>query len=113
MLLFGSGINFFGGPGECNHKKFVKDPANNTQLQLEKYNTLLAKRWYETNTFELATEASQRKFHEQYRLVGKKPDEDDDDDDDKYFLGGTYKIRYNLNILDSSYSYSISDNTSP
>ena len=43
-------------------------------------------------------------------MVGKKPDEDDDDD--KYFLGGTYKIRYNLNILDSSYSYSISDNTS-
>ena len=23
MILFGSAINFFGGIGECNHKKFV------------------------------------------------------------------------------------------
>ncbi len=25
MILFGSAINFFGGIGKCNHKKFVKD----------------------------------------------------------------------------------------
>ena len=46
----------------------------------------------------------------QLQLKKLKPDEDDDDDE--YFMGGTYKIRYNLNILDNSYSYSISDNTS-
>jgi hypothetical protein len=31
MILFGSAINFFGGIGECNHKKFVKDTGCNTQ----------------------------------------------------------------------------------
>jgi hypothetical protein len=25
MKLFGSAINFYGGIGKCNHKKFVKD----------------------------------------------------------------------------------------
>jgi len=30
MILFGSAINFFGGIGECNHKKFIKDTGCNT-----------------------------------------------------------------------------------
>ncbi len=25
MCLFGNGVNIYGGPGECNHKQFVKD----------------------------------------------------------------------------------------
>jgi hypothetical protein len=30
MILFGSAINFFGGIGECNHKKFIKDTQKRT-----------------------------------------------------------------------------------
>jgi hypothetical protein len=25
MMLFGSGINFYGGPGESAHKQFIKE----------------------------------------------------------------------------------------
>ena len=106
MLLFGSGINFFGGPGECNHKKFVKDPANNTQLQISKFNSQLATRWYETNMFELATEAARQKFDQQYRLVGKTQDDEDEFD---YFMGGTYLLQFILNFIDHSISYVISE----
>jgi hypothetical protein len=31
MKRFGSASNFFGGVGESNHKRFVKDTSNNTQ----------------------------------------------------------------------------------
>ena len=30
MCLFGSGINFYGGPGELHHKNIVKDTGKNT-----------------------------------------------------------------------------------
>jgi hypothetical protein len=29
MMLYGSASNFFGGVGESNHKRFVKDTGNN------------------------------------------------------------------------------------
>ncbi len=31
MMLFGSGINFYGGPGESAHKQFIKIPGQRTQ----------------------------------------------------------------------------------
>jgi hypothetical protein len=31
MTLFGSGINFYGGPGESAHKQFIKIPGQRTQ----------------------------------------------------------------------------------
>jgi hypothetical protein len=31
MKLFGSGINFYGGPGESAHKHFIKIPGQRTQ----------------------------------------------------------------------------------
>ena len=31
VKLFGKAINFYGGIGECNHKKFVKETGCNTQ----------------------------------------------------------------------------------
>ena len=34
MRLFGSGINCLGGLGECNHRKFVNNMADNTQCQI-------------------------------------------------------------------------------
>ncbi len=31
MMLFGSGINFYGGPGESARKQFIKIPGPRTQ----------------------------------------------------------------------------------
>jgi hypothetical protein len=34
MKLFGSGINFYGGPEESAHKQFIKIPGQRTQCKV-------------------------------------------------------------------------------
>ena len=34
MMLYGSAMNFYGGPGEANHKIFVKAAGQKTQQRL-------------------------------------------------------------------------------
>ncbi len=47
MKLFGSAINFYGGIGECNHKKFVKDTGFNTKKRIRTFTSQVAMRYYE------------------------------------------------------------------
>ena len=56
MMLYGSAINFFGGPGESAHKNFVKIPGNNTQRRVAQFVKQIADRIYKTMIFELAHE---------------------------------------------------------
>ena len=72
MCLFGSAINFFGGPGECNHKKIVKDTGNNTQCRIDSFTSQVALRYYETLLYEIAKQASDRKMSNKYEEVGNK-----------------------------------------
>ena len=37
MKLFGSGINFYGGPGESAHKQFIKIPGQRTQHRVSEF----------------------------------------------------------------------------
>ena len=37
MRLFGSGINFYGGPGESAHKHFIKIPGQRTQRRVSEF----------------------------------------------------------------------------
>jgi len=37
MTLFGSGINFYGGPGESAHKQFIKIPGRRTQRRVSEF----------------------------------------------------------------------------
>ena len=37
MKLFGSGINFYGGPGESAHKQFIKIPGQRTQRRVSEF----------------------------------------------------------------------------
>ena len=37
MMLFGSGINFYGGPGESAHKEFIKIPGQRTQRRVSEF----------------------------------------------------------------------------
>ncbi len=37
MPLFGSGINFYGGPGEPAHKQFIKIPGQRTQRRVSEF----------------------------------------------------------------------------
>ena len=37
MKLFGSGINFYSGPGESAHKQFIKIPGQRTQRRVSEF----------------------------------------------------------------------------
>ena len=51
MCKYGSGINCYGGPVECNHKELFKKPARNTNKQIGTMVSQTAKRMYETYLF--------------------------------------------------------------
>ena len=47
MQLFGSAMNFYGGPGESHHKTVVKGPEQQTQRCVSEFATQVAERTYE------------------------------------------------------------------
>ncbi len=54
MMSFGSAINFYGGVGECNYKRFVKSTSFNTQKRIQSFTSQVATRYYKGMTFEIA-----------------------------------------------------------
>ena len=66
MISFGSAINFFGGVGECNHKKFVKSTGFNTQKRIENFTSQVATRYYEAMTFEVANKCLEKRRRNGY-----------------------------------------------
>ena len=61
MELYGSAINFYGGPGECNHKTFVKETGANTQQRIGNFTSQVALRYYENNLFKMAKKIKEKK----------------------------------------------------
>ncbi len=46
MKLFGSGINFYGGPGESAHKQFIKILDQRTQQRISEFAQQTAIQYY-------------------------------------------------------------------
>jgi hypothetical protein len=46
MTLFGSGINFYGGPKESAHKQFIKIPGQRTQQRVSEFAQQTALKYY-------------------------------------------------------------------
>ncbi len=45
-MLFGSGINFYGRPGESAHKQFIKKPGQRTQQRVSEFAQQTALQYY-------------------------------------------------------------------
>ncbi len=45
-MLFGSGIIFYGGPGESAHKQFIKIPGQRTQQRVSEFAQQTALQYY-------------------------------------------------------------------
>ncbi len=54
---FGNAINFYGGIGECNHKKFVKETGCNTQKRIWTFTSQVTQWYYEGMTLDIARKA--------------------------------------------------------
>jgi hypothetical protein len=46
MMLLGSGINFYGGPGESTHKQFIKIPGQRAQQRFNEFAQQTALQYY-------------------------------------------------------------------
>ncbi len=51
MQLFGSGINFYGRPGESAHKQFIKIPGQRTQHRVSEFAQQTALQYYNMLVF--------------------------------------------------------------
>ena len=45
-MLFDSGLNFYGGPGESAHKQFIKIPGQRTQRRVSEFAQQTALQYY-------------------------------------------------------------------
>ncbi len=54
MKLFGSGMNFYGGPGEAAHKTFVKMAGQKTQRRENEFAKQTANQYYYMMLTEIA-----------------------------------------------------------
>jgi len=70
MCLFGSGMNFFGGPGESHHKTFMKAPGKNTQRRVGEFAKQVSIRVYESMLIDIAKSCVDNYEDEEYEEVG-------------------------------------------
>ena len=97
MRLFGTALNFFGGPGESHHKYFVKAPGDNTQRRVSEFAKQISNRIYENMIFEIAKEALQQQ-EDVYEQVGNPPSDASSDEmgeDTKSIFVGKYELKIN------------------
>ena len=88
MMLFGSGINFFGGPGESHHKWFVKYPGGNTQRRVSEFAKQVANRMYETMIIGAGKDAMRKEDEKEFVAVDRRTD----NEITEYQLHGRYFI---------------------
>ena len=67
MCKYGSGINYYGGPVECDHKELFKKPIRNGNKQIGTMASQTAKRMYETYLFNNVMETVKLRERMRYR----------------------------------------------
>ena len=93
MQRFGSASNFFGGIGESNHKRFVKDTGNNTQQRASCFSSQIALRFYERMVCDIAKQTLVQKHNIKFNSVQCKSI--------SYpVMEGKYSITLNVNGID-------------
>ena len=106
IQLYGSGMNFFGGPGESHHKTFVKAPGKQTQRRVGEFAIQVADRFYENLLF--TTAQTNNVINDCNNSDNKDDDDNDNDDDDD---DNNYEMKlsgeYNLYIDDCEDDYSV------
>ena len=98
MQLFGSAMNFYGGPGESHHKTFVKGPGQQTQRRVSEFATQVAERTYEDLIFSHIESQCGTRMSELEKI-----DNDHDGNDEYYNATG----RYTLSIGDTVDNYDV------
>ena len=82
MCLSGSGVNFYGGPGESAHKYFVKALENNTQYRVHEFAKQIANRIYECMIFKIANERMLQQ-EDDYEIIPRYCNDENDGEEEE------------------------------
>jgi hypothetical protein len=102
---FGSGMNFYGGPGEAAHKTFVKSAGQKTQRKVGKFSQQTAHQYY---NYMLSMHAIQHLAYVSGCLIqsgtedlARQLDEDADEEDGVHIkLSGKYELEVTPEIIE-------------
>jgi hypothetical protein len=96
MMIFGSGINFYGDPGESAHKQCIKIPGQRTQQRVSEFVKQTARQYYNMLVSKYAAEECclSRSNCQQLDFIEKKQDVEQrkDDEDITISLSGNYEF---------------------
>lgn len=98
MLKYGSGMNFYGGPGESHHKQFVKFPGQNTQRRVNEFSKQVSERVHENLMLATAQSMARLQEEREYEYIGSTSKRKagvlfTDDEGDQYILSGKFTLR--------------------
>ncbi len=102
---FGSGINYYGGPGEAAHKTFVKSAGQKTQRRVGKFAQQTAHQYY---NYMLSTQAIQHLAYASSFIIqsgtedlARQPDEDRVEEDNVHIkLSDKYELEVTPEMID-------------
>ncbi len=105
IKLFGSGLNFYGGPGEAAHKSFVKSAGQKTQRWLSKFAEQTAHQYYimmlSTQAVQYVTEDSNPLIQAGTEHVARQQYTDTDGEDNvAIHLSGQYELEVTPEVLE-------------
>ncbi len=105
MKIFGSGMNFYGGPGEAAHKIFVKLAGQKTQRRFSKFAQQTAHQYYNmmlsTHAVHHAREDSNHLIQAETEHVSRQQDTDTDGEDNvSIHLSGQYEFEVTHEVLE-------------
>jgi hypothetical protein len=103
IKLLGSGLNFFGGPGEAAHKIFVKAAGQKTQRRLSEFAQQTLTQYY----YMILSLRAAEKLNKNYSYKDNSIASNTDNDDVQIELPGRYDIILLSNdIIDEMYQES-------
>jgi hypothetical protein len=98
VCLYGSAMNFYGGPGEASHKQFVKAPGLKTQRRMCEFATQTAGQYYNF----MSIEKARNEIIGQSLLQHEEMKDDGDVDGLKcYNVQGKYSVTFSGNNLEN------------
>jgi hypothetical protein len=100
MVEFGSGMNFYGGPGEAAHKNFVKAPGLKTQRRMSEFAKQTALQYYNMMLTQRAASVIKYCTDGTYEKSGKMTDSNSESDS-TFAADGKYCVTTCASELDT------------
>jgi hypothetical protein len=104
MKLFGSGMNFYGGPGEAAHKTFVKMAGQKTQRRVNEFAKQTANQYYYMMLTEIALQSCIAQSSQLTQMgdnfTNKTKNSVERGEDVNIILSGQYEIVVNKDVLE-------------